>query len=148
MCGIVGVLGNHEVAPLLVEALKRLEYRGYDSAGIATVHKGQLDRRRAVGKLVIDVECSEKGLLISSQVEDTRMHSRLGMSDKRRVGRTTVFRLEATRYYDLVAYSSVVHLIFRLVFQASEPTRNRQVSTRFRITAISCYFKSTSSVCE
>ncbi|AZL58000.1 glutamine--fructose-6-phosphate transaminase (isomerizing) [Tabrizicola piscis] len=52
MCGIVGVLGDHEAAPLLVEALKRLEYRGYDSAGIATVHKGKLDRRRAVGKLV------------------------------------------------------------------------------------------------
>ncbi|WP_306045955.1 glutamine--fructose-6-phosphate transaminase (isomerizing) [Nioella sp. MMSF_3534] len=52
MCGIVGVLGNHEVAPILVESLKRLEYRGYDSAGIATVHGGQLDRRRAVGKLV------------------------------------------------------------------------------------------------
>jgi glutamine---fructose-6-phosphate transaminase (isomerizing) len=52
MCGIVGVLGSHEVAPLIVEALKRLEYRGYDSAGIATVHKGKLDRRRAVGKLV------------------------------------------------------------------------------------------------
>lgn len=52
MCGIVGVLGNHEVAPLLVESLKRLEYRGYDSAGIATVNNGKLDRRRAVGKLV------------------------------------------------------------------------------------------------
>jgi glucosamine--fructose-6-phosphate aminotransferase (isomerizing) len=52
MCGIVGVLGTHEVAPLLVEALKRLEYRGYDSAGIATVNNGVLDRRRAVGKLV------------------------------------------------------------------------------------------------
>ena len=52
MCGIVGVLGNHEVAPILVEALKRLEYRGYDSAGIATVNDGVLDRRRAVGKLV------------------------------------------------------------------------------------------------
>ncbi len=52
MCGIVGILGAHEVAPLLVEALKRLEYRGYDSAGIATVHHGRLDRRRAVGKLV------------------------------------------------------------------------------------------------
>ena len=52
MCGIVGVLGNHEVAPILVEALKRLEYRGYDSAGIATVNNGVLDRRRAVGKLV------------------------------------------------------------------------------------------------
>ncbi|WP_321362782.1 glutamine--fructose-6-phosphate transaminase (isomerizing) [uncultured Celeribacter sp.] len=52
MCGIVGVLGNHEAAPILVEALKRLEYRGYDSAGIATVSNGKLDRRRAVGKLV------------------------------------------------------------------------------------------------
>ncbi|WP_273498453.1 glutamine--fructose-6-phosphate transaminase (isomerizing) [Lentibacter algarum] len=52
MCGIVGVLGEHEAAPLLVESLKRLEYRGYDSAGIATVDKGRLGRRRAVGKLV------------------------------------------------------------------------------------------------
>ncbi|AMY69583.1 glutamine--fructose-6-phosphate transaminase (isomerizing) [Frigidibacter mobilis] len=52
MCGIVGVLGNHEVAPIIVEALKRLEYRGYDSAGIATVYQGRLERRRAVGKLV------------------------------------------------------------------------------------------------
>ena len=52
MCGIVGVLGNHEAAPILVEALKRLEYRGYDSAGIATIDDGALDRRRAVGKLV------------------------------------------------------------------------------------------------
>ncbi len=52
MCGIVGVLGSHQVAPLLIEALKRLEYRGYDSAGIATVNHGKLDRRRAVGKLV------------------------------------------------------------------------------------------------
>lgn len=52
MCGIVGVLGNHEAAPLLVESLKRLEYRGYDSAGIATVNDGVLERRRALGKLV------------------------------------------------------------------------------------------------
>ncbi|MCZ4263164.1 glutamine--fructose-6-phosphate aminotransferase, partial [Limimaricola sp. G21655-S1] len=52
MCGIVGVLGTHEAAPLLVEALGRLEYRGYDSAGIATLDAGRLDRRRAVGKLV------------------------------------------------------------------------------------------------
>ncbi|MGL4320033.1 MAG: glutamine--fructose-6-phosphate transaminase (isomerizing) [Paracoccaceae bacterium] len=52
MCGIIGILGNHEVAPLLVESLKRLEYRGYDSAGIATIQNGTLDRRRAVGKLV------------------------------------------------------------------------------------------------
>jgi glucosamine--fructose-6-phosphate aminotransferase (isomerizing) len=52
MCGIVGILGRHEVAPLILEALKRLEYRGYDSAGIATIHEGRLDRRRATGKLI------------------------------------------------------------------------------------------------
>ncbi|SIO51573.1 glutamine--fructose-6-phosphate transaminase [Rhodovulum sp. ES.010] len=52
MCGIVGILGTHEVSPSLVEALRRLEYRGYDSAGLATVNDGRLDRRRAVGKLV------------------------------------------------------------------------------------------------
>ncbi len=53
MCGIIGVLGQHEVAPIMVDALKRLEYRGYDSAGIATVDKdGRLARRRAIGKLV------------------------------------------------------------------------------------------------
>ena len=53
MCGIVGVLSDHEAAPILVDALKRLEYRGYDSAGVATINDaGQLHRRRAVGKLV------------------------------------------------------------------------------------------------
>ena len=51
MCGIVGVLGHHEAAPILVEALKRLEYRGYDSAGIATINNNKLERRRAIGKL-------------------------------------------------------------------------------------------------
>ncbi|PIE18358.1 MAG: glutamine--fructose-6-phosphate transaminase (isomerizing) [Proteobacteria bacterium] len=52
MCGIVGILGKHEVSPVLVEALRRLEYRGYDSAGIATIQNGTLESRRAVGKLV------------------------------------------------------------------------------------------------
>lgn len=51
MCGIIGILGQTPVAPLLVDALKRLEYRGYDSAGIATVENGELARRRAKGKL-------------------------------------------------------------------------------------------------
>ncbi|MCR6629882.1 MAG: glutamine--fructose-6-phosphate transaminase (isomerizing) [Magnetospirillum sp.] len=51
MCGIVGIIGKAEVAPLLVEGLKRLEYRGYDSAGIATLVDGRIERRRAEGKL-------------------------------------------------------------------------------------------------
>ena len=51
MCGIVGILGNKNVSPLILKVLKRLEYRGYDSAGIATLHNGTLVRRRSVGKL-------------------------------------------------------------------------------------------------
>ncbi|AZN99641.1 glutamine--fructose-6-phosphate transaminase (isomerizing) [Mesorhizobium sp. M9A.F.Ca.ET.002.03.1.2] len=52
MCGIVGIVGHSPVAPLIVDALKRLEYRGYDSAGVATIEHGKLARRRAEGKLV------------------------------------------------------------------------------------------------
>ena len=51
MCGIVGIIGTEPVAPRLVDALKRLEYRGYDSAGVATLADGQIGRRRAEGKL-------------------------------------------------------------------------------------------------
>ncbi len=52
MCGIVGIVGHSPVAPLIVDALKRLEYRGYDSAGVATIEHGELARRRAEGKLI------------------------------------------------------------------------------------------------
>ena len=51
MCGIIGIVGKQDAAPLLLEGLKRLEYRGYDSAGIATLVNGSIDRRRAEGKL-------------------------------------------------------------------------------------------------
>jgi glucosamine--fructose-6-phosphate aminotransferase (isomerizing) len=51
MCGIIGIIGPEPAAPQLVDALKRLEYRGYDSAGVATLEQGRLTRRRAEGKL-------------------------------------------------------------------------------------------------
>src|SRR5690349_8705085 len=51
MCGIVGIVGKSDVAQRLFDGLKRLEYRGYDSAGICTINEGQLERRRAEGKL-------------------------------------------------------------------------------------------------
>jgi len=52
MCGIVGVIGKAPASPLLLEGLRRLEYRGYDSAGIATLTNGHIERRRAQGKLI------------------------------------------------------------------------------------------------
>jgi glucosamine--fructose-6-phosphate aminotransferase (isomerizing) len=52
MCGIIGIAGTREVAPLIVDALKRLEYRGYDSAGVATLDHGHIERRRSPGKLI------------------------------------------------------------------------------------------------
>src|ERR1700683_2598170 len=51
MCGIVGILAERPVAPLLLDGLRRLEYRGYDSAGIATLTNGHIDNRRAEGKI-------------------------------------------------------------------------------------------------
>ncbi|MEQ8745393.1 glutamine--fructose-6-phosphate transaminase (isomerizing) [Pyruvatibacter sp.] len=51
MCGIVGIIGKGDVAPIILESLRRLEYRGYDSAGIATLVDGAIERRRATGKL-------------------------------------------------------------------------------------------------
>ena len=51
MCGIIGIIGQEPAAPQLIDALKRLEYRGYDSAGVATLENGKLTRRRAEGKL-------------------------------------------------------------------------------------------------
>ena len=52
MCGIVGIISQRDVAPMLIDGLQRLEYRGYDSAGIATLVGGKIERRRAKGKLV------------------------------------------------------------------------------------------------
>ena len=52
MCGIIGIVGKEPVAQRLVEGLRRMEYRGYDSAGVCTLHDGQLIRRRAPGKLI------------------------------------------------------------------------------------------------
>jgi glucosamine--fructose-6-phosphate aminotransferase (isomerizing) len=62
MCGIVGILGREAVADQLVDALKRLEYRGYDSAGVATVENGHLARRRAEGKLKnLEIRLGQEG---------------------------------------------------------------------------------------
>ena len=55
MCGIVGYIGPKAATPFLLEGLKRLEYRGYDSAGLALLHEGRLDRRRQLLRVDVDV---------------------------------------------------------------------------------------------
>jgi glucosamine--fructose-6-phosphate aminotransferase (isomerizing) len=73
MCGIVGVIGRAEAAPLLLDALRRLEYRGYDSAGIATLVGEGIERRRAEGKLVNLAAALEKdGLPGTTGIGHTR----------------------------------------------------------------------------
>ncbi|OLP59829.1 glutamine--fructose-6-phosphate aminotransferase [Xaviernesmea oryzae] len=73
MCGIVGIVGSDAVAERLVDALKRLEYRGYDSAGVATLRNGVLDRRRAEGKLVnLARRLAETPLMGSTGIAHTR----------------------------------------------------------------------------
>lgn len=73
MCGIIGILGKNDVSDQLVDALRRLEYRGYDSAGIATVSKGNLDRRRAEGKLLnLDKELDRNPICGTAGIGHTR----------------------------------------------------------------------------
>jgi glucosamine--fructose-6-phosphate aminotransferase (isomerizing) len=73
MCGIVGIVGKPDAAPVILESLKRLEYRGYDSAGIATLVNGQIERRRAPGKLSgLDKVLHDKPLPGSTGIGHTR----------------------------------------------------------------------------
>ncbi|MFA1624358.1 isomerizing glutamine--fructose-6-phosphate transaminase, partial [Rhizobium mongolense] len=73
MCGIVGIVGQQPVSERLVDALKRLEYRGYDSAGVATIIDGALHRRRAEGKLVnLEARLKEEPLSATIGIAHTR----------------------------------------------------------------------------
>jgi glutamine---fructose-6-phosphate transaminase (isomerizing) len=73
MCGIFGVLGQNHAAPVVLEALKRLEYRGYDSAGIAAIHDGEIRRCRAVGKLMnLEERLMDEPLLGNAAIGHTR----------------------------------------------------------------------------
>ena len=73
MCGIIGMIGNTSVVPSILEGLRRLEYRGYDSAGIAVLNQGTLDRRRAAGKIAkLENELRKKPLEGNTGIGHTR----------------------------------------------------------------------------
>ena len=82
MCGIVGAVGHDRCGPVLLNALKRLEYRGYDSSGIVTLHDGQIDLRRAVGKLVnLETALADQALPGSIGIGHTRWATHGGVSE-------------------------------------------------------------------
>src|SRR3546814_15832076 len=87
MCGIIGIIGRRDVCPLLVEGLKRLEYRGYDSAGIASIVHGDIDRRRAEGKLENLAKLVERRPL---EGRSGIGHTRWARSEERRGGKECV----------------------------------------------------------
>src|SRR2546422_6672497 len=85
MCGIIGYIGSREAVPLLLDGLKRLEYRGYDSAGLAVLRDGKIDLRRSVGKLANLVKAvNGEGLNGTTGIGHTRWATR---SEERRVGK-------------------------------------------------------------
>ena len=98
MCGIVGILGREPVAGQLVDALKRLEYRGYDSAGVATLEGGALTRRRAEGKL--------RNLETRLAKRAARRHQSASATP---AGRRTAGRPRATRIRTRPTRLAVVH---------------------------------------
>ncbi len=81
MCGIVGAVGHKECSYVLLDALKRLEYRGYDSSGIVTIHDGAIARKRAVGKLKnLDAVFAKEGLAGDIGIGHTRWATHGGVS--------------------------------------------------------------------
>ncbi len=83
MCGIIGIIGKEDAAPRLVEGLRRLEYRGYDSAGIACLVDGQIERRRAEGKLAnLDARLKKEPLSGNLGIGHTRWATHGGPSEK------------------------------------------------------------------
>ena len=83
MCGIIGVVGRQEAVPLILDGLRRLEYRGYDSAGIATLVDGRIDRRRAEGKLRnLDQRLAEHPLGGTIGIGHTRWATHGGPTEK------------------------------------------------------------------
>lgn len=83
MCGIIGIVGKDDAAPRLVEGLRRLEYRGYDSAGIACLVDGKIERRRAEGKLVnLDARLEKEPLSGNLGIGHTRWATHGGPSEK------------------------------------------------------------------
>jgi glucosamine--fructose-6-phosphate aminotransferase (isomerizing) len=99
MCGIVGYIGSAEAAPILIDGLRRLEYRGYDSAGIATLERGRLAVRKAVGRIA-----NLEQLVATDPIE-----GRIGISHTRWATHGGVTRENAHPHFDQSGRLALVH---------------------------------------
>ncbi|HKU99510.1 MAG TPA: glutamine--fructose-6-phosphate aminotransferase, partial [Vineibacter sp.] len=83
MCGIIGIVGKDAVTPRLIEGLRRLEYRGYDSAGVASLVNGHIDRRRAEGKIAnLEARVAAEPLAGTTGIAHTRWATHGGVSER------------------------------------------------------------------
>ena len=116
MCGIIGVTGNGPVVPRLIDSLKRLEYRGYDSAGVAAVVDGHVERRRAQGKIrnLEAVLAEEKAVLAveavleEAIVEEAIVEAGLAAAEEKAVVEETTGAAEASQKVQAAALSTMV----------------------------------------
>src|SRR5262249_39896237 len=102
MCGIIGYLGHKQVLPILIEGLKRLEYRGYDSAGLGISNGHRLQVRKAVGR----ISAMEKALVGE---RDTLLTGRLGLAHTRWATHGAPSVNNAHPHLDMEAHLAVVH---------------------------------------
>src|SRR3989338_1168519 len=99
MCGIVGYIGNKQALPILVQGLRDLEYRGYDSAGISILEDGKLQRVRAVGKIDNLV----------SKIKDSKYPGTMGISHTRWATHGGVTEENAHPHFALDGKLAIVH---------------------------------------
>ncbi len=99
MCGIVGYIGRSEALPVLLDGLRRLEYRGYDSAGVAILHGGSIDVRKAVGRIAN----------LAAHIQENPIHGQTGISHTRWATHGGVTRENAHPHFDQSGRLSIVH---------------------------------------
>ncbi|MFZ4775712.1 MAG: glutamine--fructose-6-phosphate transaminase (isomerizing) [Terrimicrobiaceae bacterium] len=99
MCGIVGYIGRSEALPVLLDGLRRLEYRGYDSAGVAILHGGSIEVRKSVGRIAN----------LAAHIQENPIHGQTGISHTRWATHGGVTRENAHPHFDQSGRLSIVH---------------------------------------
>src|SRR5436189_5932326 len=122
MCGIVGYVGRTEAAPILLDGLRRLEYRGYDSAGIAVVQRGRLETRKCAGRIAA----------LSKLVKKEPVSGSLGVSHTRWATHGKVNDQNAHPHFDASGKLALVHNGVIENYQARKDELVRDGDTNFR----------------